>query len=603
MPRARSGALTGALALSLGAALALSVGADSGAAVALPAAAPGVTGTLAAATDRATATAHSGYVVLTVDGASSTAVADALRAQGATVSSVNEAIGLITVSAAPDGFLARARAASGVQRASVHSIIGSAAVAPRALAIAAERHAGTEQAPARAHGRPATHPFDASSALTSQLRGDPLDASLWDMQLMNVPEAHLVTTGDRGVTVAVIDTGIDATHPDLAANVDTAKSRNFVTDLPVIDGPCETADCVDPVNVDEGGHGTHVAGTIAAVKNGFGMSGVAPGVTLLDVRAGQDSGYFFLGPVANAITYAADAGVDVANLSFYVDPWMYNCPGGAPEDTAEQAAEQDLILETMARVTAYATAHEMTLVAALGNDQDDIDNPRTDVSSPNFREQPHPRTIRRGCLDLPVQGRGVVGVSAVGPSARKADYSNYTTSLTSGSLEVSAPGGWYRDGFGTATDRTNTNMILSTAPLRVLQEEGAVDAAGDITLAGRDLGVVKQCTDRPAPGAAACGYYQYMQGTSMAAPHAAGVAALIVSRHGRGDEGDKHLAPALVRQLLARTATPTACPAGGVETYAQEGRSPTFTARCVGIHAFNGFHGFGIVNALEAVSR
>ena len=68
--------------------------------------------------------------------------------------------------------------------------------------------------------------------------------------------------------------------------------------MPDIDGPCEFPSCVDPVGWDDDGHGTHVAGTIAAALNGFGVSGVAPNVTLVNIRGGQDSGYFFLGPVS-----------------------------------------------------------------------------------------------------------------------------------------------------------------------------------------------------------------------------------------------------------------------------------------------------------------
>ena len=73
-----------------------------------------------------------------------------------------------------------------------------------------------------------------------------------------------------------------------------------------------------------------MAGTIAAALNGMGVSGVAPKVSLVNIRGGQDSGYFFLGPVAHALTYAGDKGIDVVNMSFYVDPWLYNCVGGAP---------------------------------------------------------------------------------------------------------------------------------------------------------------------------------------------------------------------------------------------------------------------------------
>jgi subtilisin family serine protease len=65
---------------------------------------------------------------------------------------------------------------------------------------------------------------------------------------------------------------------------------------------------------------THVAGTIAAAANGFGISGVAPNVMPANIRAGQDSGYFFLQPVVDALTYAGVAGIDVVNMSFYVDP-------------------------------------------------------------------------------------------------------------------------------------------------------------------------------------------------------------------------------------------------------------------------------------------
>ena len=97
--------------------------------------------------------------------------------------------------------------------------------------------------------------------------------------------------------------------------------------------------------------------------NGVGIAGVAPEATLVNIRAGQDSGYFFLGPTVDALTYAADAGIDVVNMSFYVDPWLYNCPTaddyvGAPEGkpTAEELAEQQMIYDAMHE--ALAVAHD-----------------------------------------------------------------------------------------------------------------------------------------------------------------------------------------------------------------------------------------------------
>lgn len=258
----------------------------------------------------------------------------------------------------------------------------------------------------------------------------------------------------------------------------------------------------------------------------------------------------------------------------------------------------------MNRALNYAHSKNVTLVGALGNNYEDLANPRVDQSSPDYPGgTEHPRTIDNNtCWDLPTEGPHVIGVSAVGPSGRKSDFSNYTTDLTSGEIEVAAPGGWFRDGLGTDTYRTNENLILSTAPLHVLQEEGAVDEAGNITPAGLEAGVMKDCTRRPGKGAQACGYYQWLQGTSMAAPHASGVAALIVSAHGkvRGRAGFT-MAPDRVRSILMSTATNHACPAGGVQSYTDVGRSEEFTATCVGSPRFNGFYGDGIVNALRAV--
>ena len=80
----------------------------------------------------------------------------------------------------------------------------------------------------------------------------------------------------------------------------------------------------DPNDVDENSHGTHVASTVASPINGLGMAGVAPNVTLVNSRAGQDSGFFFLQPSVDALTAAGDFGIDVVNMSYFIDPWLYN---------------------------------------------------------------------------------------------------------------------------------------------------------------------------------------------------------------------------------------------------------------------------------------
>jgi subtilisin family serine protease len=388
---------------------------------------------------------------------------------------------------------------------------------------------------------------------------------------------------------------MDASHPDIAPNFNWKLSRNFATDIPAIDGPCEVASCHDPVGTDDGGHGTHVAGTIGAAANGVGVSGVAPNVSLVELKGGQDSGFFFLESVVNALTYAGRVGVDVVNMSFFVDPWLYNCVNN-PADSPTAQAEQRTIILGMVRALTFAHRHGVTLVGSLGNSHEDLGNPRTDTVSPDFPDgAAYPRPIdNKTCLDLPIEGPFVIGVSALGPSGRKADYSNYGTEQ----ISVAAPGGWFRDGIGTPSFRTNGNEILSTYPKAVLQQDNLVDADGNITPAGEGL-VFKDCTGGP------CGYYIYLQGTSMASPHTSGVAALIVSRFGHRDRSHPNgltLAPSTVESILTRTAAERACPEPRLQTYVPEGRGTDFDATCAGGTQFNGFYGSGIVDAFAAVT-
>jgi subtilisin family serine protease len=528
--------------------------------------------------------------VVAFEGSTGEALA-AIRDAGGTVLELNEAIGVALVSSAYSAFVSDVQTASVVTGVARNHAIGTTRPGmPHRFAEERPEFSGPAIAPAQAAAQLAR------IQATKPKQEEPLNPLQWDMQMIgaNANGAHRRATG-RGVLVGVIDTGVDASHPDIAPNFDKKRSRNFTTDIPAIDGPCEDPSCIDPADVDDGGHGTHVAGTIGAKKNGIGIAGVAPNVKIVNVRAGQDSGYFFLYETVAALTYAADAGLNVVNMSFYTDPWLFNCDSAddylAGAVTPAQLGEQALTKQLITAALEYAHAHGVTLVAAAGNDHVNLALPtRVDGGSPDYPAgTTSARTVTNACLDLPSEGPHVIQVSSVGPSTTKADYSTYGYP----NIEVSAPGGWFRDLIGTPAYLTSANMILSSYPLHVAIAEGLADANGNPTSDAS----VKACNKSGKK----CGFYTYLQGTSMASPHVAGVVALIIQKHGKTVKGRRRLDPDLVRDILLTTATDHACPAGGVEDYTDEGRTPDFNAVCDGTTASNGLYGEGIVDAVAAV--
>ena len=151
---------------------------------------------------------------------------------------------------------------------------------------------------------------------------------------------------------------------------------------------------------------------------------------------------------------------------------------------------------------------------------------------------------------------------------------------------------------GSSTDLISLSGIVELDNTNLADTKFTV-TNGDVTPAGQGL-VYKDCTK-----AGTCGYYTYLQGTSMASPHAAGVAALIVSRFGHRDAmhpGTLTLEPGGVELIITRTAADHACPDPPLQTYTNEGRPASFNALCVGSPQFNGFYGNGIVDAFAAVT-
>ena len=202
---------------------------------------------------------------------------------------------------------------------------------------------------------------------------DPLRSQQWALTTTGIDAAWSITTGRPDVMVAVIDTGIDLEHPDLSGQV--SGGYDFVNE--------------DADPTDDHGHGTLVAGSIAAkANNGAGIAGTAPGVRLLALKALSATGIGNDFDVARAIRYAADRGAKVINMSF-----------GGPDAS-----------QTLQDAIDYAYAKGVVLVGAAGNEG-------------------------QGSLYYPGAGAHVMAVGASDRLDRRASFSNYGRSLS-----VIAPG-------------------------------------------------------------------------------------------------------------------------------------------------------------------
>ncbi|HEX6291627.1 MAG TPA: S8 family serine peptidase [Herpetosiphonaceae bacterium] len=382
--------------------------------------------------------------------------------------------------------------------------------------------------------------------------GDNLSGLQWDMRQIKTPEAHAITGGSRAVLAGDLDTGLDYRHPDLAPNIDFSKSVS-----------CESGAPNQDPNAwdDRQGHGTHTAGTIAAAANGVGIVGVAPNVRIAAVKTSNDEGYFFPHMVVCAFMWVGQQGFDVVNNSYFADPYLYNC---------RNEATQRAIWKAEQRAIRFAQSRGVTIFASAGNDNHDMAHPTVDETSPSDGT-PLSREITNACLRIPTELPGVITVTAVGNLGQKAYYSDYGV----GVIQVTAPGG---DRRFQVTPEAPNGRILSTYPA------SRYNPASPLML--------RDCSVSP------CGTYAYLQGTSMAVPHATGLGALVVSRFGDAQNAQNGtLRPGQVAGIINQTADPIACPQNPFDP----GGTGAFLAECQGGEGYNGFYGHGQINALRAV--
>ncbi|MEJ1200223.1 MULTISPECIES: S8 family serine peptidase [unclassified Streptomyces] len=438
----------------------------------------------------------------------------AIAKAGGTIVTSYDQIGVIVVHSSDPDFAKSVRKARGVQSA------GATRTAP--LPSAATTDTG---APKVLSGKE----MAAAEAAEGQ---DPLQPLQWDLPAIKADKAHEKSLGSSKVTVAVIDTGVDDTHPDIAPNFDRDASVNCVSGKP------DTADGAWRPSAAESPHGTHVAGEIAAAKNGVGMTGVAPGVKVAGIKVSNPDGFFYTEAVVCGFMWAAEHDVEVTNNSYYTDPWYFNC-----EDDPDQKA----LLEAVTRASRYAERKGAVNVAAAGNENYDLAADEiTDPVSPND-STPSDRVIDPSeCLDMPTQLPGVVTVASTGAKDLKSSFSNHGL----GVIDIAAPGG-DSTAYQTPEPPATSGLILGTLP---------------------------------------GGKWGYMAGTSMASPHVAGVAALIKSTH-------PYASPAMVKALLYAQADATPC----TKPYDIDGDGKV-DAVCEGSKNRNGFYGWGMTDALDAVT-
>ena len=322
----------------------------------------------------------------------------------------------------------------------------------------------TEPADEEVIAEPVPTPEPVSTPVTELPEADFYGSNLdWNLNSVNAPEAWQAGYRGDGVVVAVIDTGVNISHSDLDDNV-WVNSDEIAGDGIDNDGNGFIDDRYgwnfvgNNSNVaDDNGHGTHVAGTIAAEQNGFGATGVAPDAEVMSIKVLNQDGSGFVNSIANGIRYAVDNGAHIVNLSL----------GGG-------------FSSTIASAISYAASNDVLVVAASGNESSSVPS--------------NPASLSRSY-------QNVLSVGAYDSNGRIAGFSNGVGN--SGAVQVDAPG------VGVYSTAANGNYTwLSGTSMATPHVAGiaALTLSANSNLTAASLrNIIVQTSDRSASGSDASG--------------------------------------------------------------------------------------------------
>lgn len=327
----------------------------------------------------------------------------------------------------------------------------------------------------------------AAGAKTEAVASNPYSFLQWGLKSVKAPQAWAKGYKGKGAKVAVLDGGFLLNNPEIAPNI--ILTHNFIE-----------GEEVQYHGIEGFSHGSHVAGTIAAVDDANGVVGVAPQVKLILVKVLSDAGSGPFSAIIDGIFYASNHGADVINMSLggELPRKTYTDDNGTPDDPSDDYVveyNRDIkdLIKAINRATLYATLRGTTLVAAAGNDAYNYD-------------------VEKRFITYPAAALGVLSIASNGPLGwginqdttlyRPSIFTNYGKQF----ISYAAPGG-------------NWDIPLNTTIVNV----GGVVFYEYVFDFVFNIGFWDEATGEFS--------YGWSAGTSMAAPHASAVIALLYGKY------------------------------------------------------------------------